>query len=96
MNAPSIPRCPLCQGETTPCIVVTAGGNVHECHGTEKGALGTSRNRCRVSNRVCVDCGYILLFADTPGIFRAETGPAARAAHNLPIPRSGTSPELVS
>jgi hypothetical protein len=36
--------------------------------------------------KVCVDCGYVMFFAVTPGIFREALGGEKGTAASLPIP----------
>jgi hypothetical protein len=50
-----------------------------------KSTWGTSVHQSGVSARVCVVCGYIALFAVSPGVFKPEAA-ATRSVAGLPIP----------
>ncbi|MGV3720669.1 MAG: hypothetical protein ACO1SX_07140 [Actinomycetota bacterium] len=76
------PTCALCQGDTAPCSVL----QVLECHGRVKQRMGVSKIRCGVAARVCVECGYLMFFAETPRPFRQEIVEEAEATDRLPIP----------
>ncbi|MGV3720670.1 MAG: hypothetical protein ACO1SX_07145 [Actinomycetota bacterium] len=79
-------RCLACGGETTRCYLVAAGTSGFECHGMEKNDWGISRRRAVVTERVCVECGYVMQFATEPRKFAAELGPEVAKAARLPIP----------
>jgi hypothetical protein len=76
--------CPLCADDMTPCFITGDSGHLAQCHGMEK-VLGTSVNRCALQPYVCAGCGYIVMFAKRPDIFRLE---ANRSRGTLPIPIS--------
>lgn len=81
------PICALCRGETASCDVL----QVLECHGKKKQRMGVAQVRCRVAARVCVECGYLMFFAETPRPFRQEIASDAQATDLLPIPSASTS-----
>lgn len=83
-------QCPLCQGITTPCYVVEQG-HLNSCHGMEKNLLGASVHISKITARVCVGCGYIMLFADNPAIFQVEVD--KNEIGDTPIPAMPPSPE---
>ncbi len=69
------PLCPLCQGVTTPCYLVLGAGGagyIHQCHGMEKNLIGASVRGSDITARVCVECGYIMAFANDPAPFKEE------------------------
>jgi len=52
----------------------------------QKQRMAISKIRCRVLARVCVECGYLHFFAETPRPFRQEIDDTAGATDALPIP----------
>jgi hypothetical protein len=76
---------------TTPCYLVGEHA-LRECHGLEKN-LGFSRNTSKLQARVCVECGYVMLFAQRPGVFRAEAERRLRGGSALPLPSGLESPD---
>lgn len=84
-------QCPLCQGDTTPCYVIAGKTPYWHCHGMEKNWLRESIRQCSSKMRVCVQCGYIMLFADNPAIFQVEVD--KNEIGDTPIPAMPPSPE---
>jgi hypothetical protein len=85
--APGDRRCPLCRGETTPGYLVSnESGHVAAFHGREKNAFGVSVRRSPVTARVCLGCGFVLLFATDPRPFHQESDAwqEARAPELMP------------
>jgi len=69
------------------CYVVASDSNhLYQCHGSRKSVLGISVHACPITARVCVDCGHILLFADSPGVFRPELPGEHHGGAVFPVP----------
>ncbi len=92
--------CLLCKGPTTPCYLVSDNSSNHldGCHGMEKTIIGTSRHHCALQARVCIDCGFVAMFAANPAVFTAE---AARLANReapdlVPADSGGRGDEVAS
>jgi hypothetical protein len=96
------PACVLCAGTTTRCELVGITSNSQpttpRCWGMEKTGffeltIQPRRHYSEVAQWVCVDCGYIMTFTTTPGVFRAELGEDEAATAKLPIPSNMAADE---
>ena len=84
------PKCPSCGSKaTTACYLVDSSSSyITQCHGMSKDIWGISTHQSPVVGRVCVACGYIMLFADKPAIFRVELPQGTLERGDLPLPAS--------
>jgi len=93
-------HCPLCRGATTPCDLFDSVGSARfpkTAWGMERPGFleltTTPRKRqSPVTQHVCVECGFIMAFAETPAVFRAELGEEEASAASLPLPHHGDDP----
>lgn len=80
--------CPLCQGPLAPCEMIAGRAGQPAIYSLETDffSLTGRKYHSSLALRVCVDCGYVLSFAVTPGVFREALGGEKGTAARLPIP----------
>ena len=85
--------CPLCQGPLAPCEITTSRAGKPAIYSLETDffSLTGRKYHSLLELKVCVDCGYVMSFAVTPGVFREALAGEGGIAASLPIPHA--SPE---
>ncbi len=88
--------CPLCRGPLAPCVMITgrAGQPVICSQETDFFSLSGRRYGSTLQQEVCVDCGLVLSFAATPGVFREALRGESGSAASLPIPHAPAEEDI--